>query len=72
VLLGENPFPLRPPRYIRAVLHEYHMTSLAERRLTGQWWRRERIGVYVSALSLRSTGGSPAWPLHSSGPPAQA
>src|SRR5206468_11140612 len=31
-LLEQNPFPQKPPRYIRAVIYEYHFTNLAERR----------------------------------------
>lgn len=30
-LLRSNPFPLRPPRYVRALLYEYHFTNPAER-----------------------------------------
>ena len=52
-LLPENPFPDRPPRYIRAVLYEYHFTDPATRRKTGEWWRRERKGLYCPEISLR-------------------
>jgi len=52
-LLERNPFPEKPPRYVRAVLYEYHFTGLAERRATGEWWRRERKGLYCPEVSLR-------------------
>ncbi len=42
-LFGENPFPQQPPRYIRAELYEYHFTSPAERRQTGNWWKRQLV-----------------------------
>jgi lipase maturation factor 1 len=53
VLLEKNPFPDKPPRYLRAVLYEYHFTDFATRRLTGAWWRRERKGLYCPEISLR-------------------
>ncbi|MCX5043093.1 lipase maturation factor family protein [Aldersonia sp. NBC_00410] len=46
-LLRGNPFPGRPPDRVRAVLYEYHFTDRAERRRTGAWWTRERIGIYL-------------------------
>ncbi|MBN8230754.1 lipase maturation factor family protein [Corallococcus macrosporus] len=51
-LFASNPFPDRPPRMVRAVLHDYRMTSPEERRHTGAWWKRERRGLYVSPLTL--------------------
>ena len=52
-LLGANPFPGAPPRYVRAVVYDYHFTDLATRRRTGQWWRRELRGPYCPELSLK-------------------
>ena len=52
-LLKENPFPEKPPRYLRAVLYEYHFTDFATRQATGDWWRRERKGLYCPEMSLR-------------------
>ena len=51
-LLASNPFPDAPPRYIRAMLYDYHFTDPAERRRTGAWWRREERGSYSPVLSL--------------------
>jgi predicted DCC family thiol-disulfide oxidoreductase YuxK/uncharacterized membrane protein YphA (DoxX/SURF4 family) len=51
-LLRTNPFPRDPPKYVRALLYEYHFTDRATRRATGAWWRRELKGVYVSPHSL--------------------
>ena len=53
-LLRTNPFPNAPPRYVRALLYEYHFTSPQERAKTGQWWKRDRTGVYFPPVSLRS------------------
>jgi hypothetical protein len=53
-LLEHNPFPNKPPRYIRASAYLYHFTTPDERRTTGAWWRREYQGPYSSVMSLRS------------------
>lgn len=52
-LLETNPFPEQPPKYIRAELYEYHFTTPAERRRTGEWWKRARLGTYFGPASLR-------------------
>ena len=36
-LLGENPFPGEPPRFVRARVAPYRFASAEERR-TGVWW----------------------------------
>lgn len=46
-LLRHNPFPDRPPTYVRARLHRYRFTTPAERRETGAWWARELVGDYA-------------------------
>jgi predicted DCC family thiol-disulfide oxidoreductase YuxK len=51
-LLQKNPFPDKPPRYIRAELYNYQFTNFAERRATGAWWKREPIGEYLPPVSL--------------------
>jgi predicted DCC family thiol-disulfide oxidoreductase YuxK len=53
-LVARNPFPGAPPRYIRAQLYDYHFTTAAERRATGNWWRRDFQGEYLPAVSLRA------------------
>jgi hypothetical protein len=44
-LLGRNPFPGGPPRYLRAVLYDYRFSTQEERRRTGAWWVRTPQGV---------------------------
>jgi predicted DCC family thiol-disulfide oxidoreductase YuxK len=51
-LLANNPFPTHPPRYVRAELFDYTFTNVAERRATGDWWHRERLGTYLPRISL--------------------
>lgn len=53
-LLGRNPFPDRPPRFIRAQLYEYRFTDPATLRQTGRWWQREFKGEYCPPLSLQA------------------
>jgi lipase maturation factor 1 len=53
-LLERNPFPDQPPKFIRAAIYDYRFTDFARRRATGEWWRRERRGLYSPVLSLGS------------------
>jgi Lipase maturation factor len=55
-LLDGNPFPDQPPRYVRALLYEYHFTEPAERARTGQWWKRTLVSSYLGPLSLSTPG----------------
>jgi len=52
-LIATNPFPSSPPQYVRAQLYDYQFTSFAERRSTGNWWRRELKGEYFPVVSLK-------------------
>jgi predicted DCC family thiol-disulfide oxidoreductase YuxK len=52
-LLAHNPFPDKPPLFVRSTLFDYHFTTSAERRLSGAWWTREERGEYLPALSLK-------------------
>lgn len=38
-LLGQNPFPEGRPRYLRLRVHRYQMTTPAEKRATGCYWK---------------------------------
>lgn len=51
-LLEKNPFPDKPPRFIRAVVYDYRFTDWAAIESDKAWWRRERRGLYTPALSL--------------------
>jgi lipase maturation factor 1 len=55
-LFAGNPFPQHPPKEVRAVLWQYWFTSLAEKRATGMWWRRELIGPYAPVLEREADG----------------
>ena len=51
-LMHHNPFPKASPRYLRAMLYQYHFTTPPERKRTGNWWSRELKGEYVPTVSL--------------------
>jgi predicted DCC family thiol-disulfide oxidoreductase YuxK len=56
-LLEKNPFPEAPPKYIRAVLYQYHFNDAATKKKTGEWWRRDFAGDYLPAISLPTDPG---------------
>jgi hypothetical protein len=58
-LLGHNPFPDAPPRWIRARYYHYRYTTLAERKATGAWWVRELVGDYLRPVSLAERAHRP-------------
>ena len=51
-LLARNPFPNAPPRYVRAMVYNYHFTDFETQRATGAWWRRELKGLYFPIVGL--------------------
>jgi hypothetical protein len=51
-LLRVNPFPDRPPRWVRAQMYQYHFTTPAEHTATGRWWDRQFAGDYFPAVRL--------------------
>ncbi|MDI1463988.1 lipase maturation factor family protein [Catellatospora sp. KI3] len=52
-LLRTDPFPGKPPVYVRAQLYRYRFTTRAERRETGQRWQRTLIGEFVPPIALK-------------------
>jgi lipase maturation factor 1 len=63
-LFKGNPFAGAAPKYVRAVLWQYWFTSMKEKRETGNWWRRQLLGLYAPVLTLQPDGkvGVIAWP----------
>src|SRR5579862_2401214 len=55
-LFASNPFEKAPPRQIRMLLWQYWFTSMAEKRQTGNWWRRELIGLYAPTVEVSEDG----------------
>lgn len=50
-LLRHTPFSDEPPEQVRVVRYRYRYTAPEERADTGDWWVRERVGVYFPLLS---------------------
>jgi hypothetical protein len=50
-LFQSNPFP-QPPRFVRAVLWQYWFTTSEEKRRTGDWWKRQWLGLYAPEITL--------------------
>lgn len=63
-LFAGNPFAGAPPKYIRAVLWQYWFTSMEEKHNTGNWWRRQLMGLYAPVITLAPDGrvGVVEWP----------
>jgi hypothetical protein len=63
-LFKGNPFPEFPPRYVRAVLWQYWFTSEDEKRRTGNWWRRQLLGLYAPEVTRTPDGRAAVvrWP----------
>jgi hypothetical protein len=55
-LFAGNPFPKSAPKQIRAVLWQYWFTTMAEKRATGNWWKRKLLGLYAPTLALQPDG----------------
>ncbi len=51
-LLETNPFPDKPPLYIRATTFDYHFTTIPERNSSGNWWKRTNPREYLPPTSL--------------------
>jgi hypothetical protein len=49
-LFAGNPFPGKPPRYIRAVLYRYRFATPGNSR--GLIWTSERIGDWIPVVSV--------------------
>ena len=50
-LFAGNPFPGKPPQFIRALLYRYSFTSA--KNFKGLWWNRERVGEpWLPAMSV--------------------
>jgi hypothetical protein len=49
-LFRRDPFNGSPPAQVRAVLWQYEFTTPAEKRRTGNWWKRRLLGVYAPGV----------------------
>jgi lipase maturation factor 1 len=52
-LLEKNPFPDKPPIYVRAQFYDYTYAS-REEKAAGRWWNRRLLGLYFPVAHLKS------------------
>ncbi|HEY1806871.1 MAG TPA: lipase maturation factor family protein [Terracidiphilus sp.] len=55
-LFKSSPFEQTPPRYVRAVIWQYWFTTEEEKQRTGNWWRRQYLGLYAPELTMAADG----------------
>jgi predicted DCC family thiol-disulfide oxidoreductase YuxK len=51
-LLEKNPFPDKPPVYVRAQFYDYTYAS-SEEKAKGTWWDRRSLGLYFPVAYLK-------------------
>ena len=51
-LLGNNPFPDGPPKYVQAIVYDYQFTTSEIRNLDNSWWTRNFLHPYTPILKL--------------------
>jgi hypothetical protein len=51
-LLGSNPFPDRPPKYLQALVYDYRFSDAESRNREGSWWTRKLLRPYTPILQL--------------------
>jgi lipase maturation factor 1 len=50
-LFARDPFPDKPPAFVRVAVYRYRFSDIATRRATGTWWDRELIGYSTTMTS---------------------
>jgi len=51
---AHNPFPSKPPKFVRAILYRYRFVRPGD--ATGNWWARDRLDVWLPAMSADDPG----------------
>jgi hypothetical protein len=54
-LLQNNPFPDKPPKFLRAQLYEYRYAD-RDQRAQSRWWDRKLLGSYFPEVHLKGDG----------------
>jgi hypothetical protein len=50
-LLKENPFPDKPPAFLRAHLYRYRFNTFKDWKKSGNYWVRTYVGTYMKPIS---------------------
>ena len=45
-LIRYNPFPDKPPQFIRALMYDYRFSTKQQKKEKGWWWQRELMGLF--------------------------
>jgi hypothetical protein len=51
---ARNPFADKPPRFLRALVYDYHFTDFKQRSQTGNWWWRDHERQFFPPVELRN------------------
>jgi lipase maturation factor 1 len=54
-LLEKNPFPEKPPLYVRALFYDYIYAN-SDEKADGLWWQRQLLATYFPAAHLKGNG----------------
>jgi len=54
-LLEKNPFPEKPPLYVRALFYDYTYAN-SDEKADGLWWQRQLLATYFPPAHLKSNG----------------
>jgi len=57
-LLDTNPFPDKPPHYVRALLYDYRYANNEQKESKGVWWERRLVGLYYPAVKSRQNSSN--------------
>ena len=52
-LMRRDPFPDKPPLYVRALFYDYTYAA-SDEMPAGRWWDRRLLGLYFPEVSLKS------------------
>lgn len=52
-LIRYNPFPDKPPKYIRALMYDYRFSTRQQKKEQGWWWQRDLIGLFSPVMFLK-------------------
>lgn len=57
-LFRKNPFGSSPPKWVRAKFYQYHFTTVEEKRLSKNVWKREYLGEFCPEINLEQLSHS--------------
>lgn len=55
-LLAINPFPDKPPKFVRVLRSNYHFTTFEQLQKTGRWWNSDEEELFVPPIQIQEGG----------------